>query len=65
MDEQNTKKRTIKAQYYHSDERAPEKQQQIVRELGFTHINQILELPARREILVMIEAVPHLIRIIE
>lgn len=65
MDEQDTKQRTVRAQYYHSADRAPEKQQQIVRDLGFTHVNQILELPAGRPTLIMIELVPHLIRIIE
>ena len=56
---------TIRIQYYRSFISAPETQKQIVRSLGFTKLNQIIEradTPATRG---FVEKVPHLIRIIE
>jgi len=58
-------KKNIRAQYYHSSVGAPESQQEIVRKLGFTRVNQILELPATKPVLSDVAKVPHLIRIIE
>ena len=58
-------KQTLRAEYYHDDSRAPEAQQEIVRNLGFTHVGEIRELPRTRTTIVQVEKVPHLIRIIE
>ncbi len=56
---------SIRAQYYHSADRAPKEQQEIVQSLGFTEVGQILELTRNRPTIVALEKVPHLIRIIE
>jgi large subunit ribosomal protein L30 len=56
---------TIRIQYYRSSISTPEKHKQIVRSLGLTKLNQIVErtdTPATRG---FVAAVPHLIRIIE
>jgi large subunit ribosomal protein L30 len=56
---------TIRIQYYRSSISTPEKHKQIVRSLGLTKLNQIVErtdTPATRG---FVNAVPHLIRIIE
>lgn len=58
-------KRTIRAEYYHDDSQAPAAQQEIVRNLGFTHVGEIRELPRTRSTMVQLEKCPHLIRIIE
>ncbi|HEY0320375.1 MAG TPA: 50S ribosomal protein L30 [Pyrinomonadaceae bacterium] len=56
---------TIRIQYYRSFIAAPKTHKQIVRSLGFTKLNQIVErtdTPATRG---FVEKVPHLLRIIE
>ncbi|HXI22623.1 MAG TPA: hypothetical protein VNG71_02030 [Pyrinomonadaceae bacterium] len=58
-------KRTIRAEYYHDDSGAPAAQQEIVRNLGFTHVGEVREFPRTRTTFVQLEKVPHLIRIIE
>ena len=55
----------IKIQYYRSSISTPETHKQIVRSLGFTKLNQIVErtdTPATRG---FVDKVPHLLRIIE
>ena len=55
----------IRIQYYRSFIAAPETHKQIVRSLGLTKLNQIVErrdTPATRG---FVEKVPHLLRIIE
>ena len=56
---------TIRIQYYRSFIAAPKTHKQIVRSLGLTKLNQIVEradTPATRG---FVEKVPHLLRIIE
>ncbi|HEV7843512.1 MAG TPA: 50S ribosomal protein L30 [Pyrinomonadaceae bacterium] len=56
---------TIRIQYYRSFIAAPQTHKQIVRSLGLTKLNQIVErtdTPATRG---FVEKVPHLLRIIE
>jgi large subunit ribosomal protein L30 len=56
---------TIRIQYYRSFIAAPKSHKQIVRSLGITKLNQIVErrdTPATRG---FVEKVPHLLRIIE
>lgn len=55
----------IRIQYYRSFIAAPEKHKQIVRSLGLTKLNQIVERPDTPAMRGFVEAVPHLIRIIE
>ncbi len=56
---------TIRIQYYRSFIAAPEKHKQIVRSLGFTKLNQVVERPDTRATRGFVEKVPHLLRIIE
>ena len=55
----------IRIQYYRSFIAAPEKHKQIVRSLGLTKLNQIVERPDTPAMRGFVDAVPHLIRIIE
>jgi hypothetical protein len=59
--------KTLRIEYYHSSERSPEPQKEIVRELGFTTVGQIIEFPMKKTQLAteLAEKVPHLLRIIE
>ncbi|HMF54877.1 MAG TPA: 50S ribosomal protein L30 [Pyrinomonadaceae bacterium] len=55
----------IKIQYYRSSIAAPETHKQIVKSLGLTKLNQIVERPDTPSIRGFVEKVPHLLRIIE
>lgn len=55
----------IKIQYYRSVICTPDKHKVIVRSLGFTKLNQVVERPNTPDIRGMVEKVPHLLRIIE
>ncbi len=55
----------IRMQYYRSAIGFPETQKEIVRSVGFTKLNQIVERPDTPAMRGMVQKVPHLIRIIE
>lgn len=55
----------IRIQYYRSTIACPAKQKEIVRSLGLTKLNQIVERPDTPSMRGMVTKVPHLIRIIE
>lgn len=55
----------IKIQWYRSSIAAPEKHKVIVRSLGFTKLNQIVERPDNASVRGMVAKVPHLLRVIE
>ena len=55
----------IRIQYYRSAIGFPETQKEIVRSVGFTKLNQIVERPDTPSMRGMVQKVPHLIRIIE
>ena len=55
----------IRLQYYRSAIGFPKTQKQIVRAVGFTKLNQIVERPDTPSMRGMVEKCPHLIRIIE
>ena len=55
----------IKIQYYRSVICTPDKHKVIVRSLGFTKLNQVVERPNTPDIRGMVEKVPHLLRILE
>ena len=55
----------IRIQYYRSTIACPGKQKEIVRSLGLTKLNQIVERPDTPSMRGMVAKVPHLIRIIE
>lgn len=54
----------IKIQWYRSAIAAPEKHKVIVRSLGFTKLNQVVERPDNDSIRGMVAKVPHLLRIV-
>jgi large subunit ribosomal protein L30 len=56
---------TIRIQYYRSSISTPETHKTIVRSLGFTKLNQIVERPDNASMRGVVAKVPHLIRIIE
>ena len=55
----------IKIQLYRSSICTPEKHKVIVRTLGLTKLNQVVERPDDASIRGMVAKVPHLLRIIE
>jgi large subunit ribosomal protein L30 len=56
---------TIRIQYYRSFIAAPKTHKQIVRSIGLTKLNQIVERPDTPSMRGFVEKVPHLLRIIE
>ena len=62
---ENTNAGTIKIQYYKSSIGYSKKQKAVVKGLGITKLNQIVERPDTAPIRGMVEKVPHLLRIIE
>lgn len=55
----------IKIQWYRSTIATPEKHKVIVRSLGFTKLNQIVERPDNESTRGTVAKVPHLLRIVE
>lgn len=55
----------IKIQWYRSTIATPEKHKVIVRSLGFTKLNQIVERPDNDSTRGSVAKVPHLLRIVE
>lgn len=56
--------KTIRIQYFRSMIATPEKHKVIVRSLGFTKLNQVVERPDTDAIRGMVAKVPHLLRIV-
>jgi large subunit ribosomal protein L30 len=56
---------TIQIQYYRSFIAAPKTHKQMVRSLGLTKLNQIVERPDNASTRGAVAKVPHLLRIIE
>ena len=55
----------IRIQYYRSAIGFPKTQKEVVRSVGFTKLNQILERPDTPSMRGIVEKCPHLLRIIE
>jgi large subunit ribosomal protein L30 len=55
----------IRIQYYRSKNSTPQKHKLVVKGLGFTRLNQIVEREDTPSIRGMVKAVPHLVRIVE
>ena len=55
----------IKIQYYRSKIQAPVKHKLVVKGLGFTRLNQIVEREDTPAIRGMVKTIPHLVRILE
>ena len=64
-EQQNTGGGKIRIQYYRSAIGFPKTQKEVVRSVGFTKLNQILERPDTRAMRGIVEKCPHLLRIIE
>jgi large subunit ribosomal protein L30 len=56
---------TIRIQFYRSFIAAPKKHKQIVRSVGLTKLNQIVERPDTPAMRGFVAKVPHLLRIVE
>ena len=56
---------TIRIQYYRSFIAAPKKHKTVVRSLGITKLNQIVERPDTESMRGTVAKVPHLLRIVE
>jgi len=56
---------TIRIQYYRSFIAAPKTHKQIVRSIGLTKLNQVVERPDDPAMRGFVEKVPYLLRIIE
>ena len=54
----------IRIQYYRSAIAAPSKHKLVVKGLGFTRLNQVVEREDTDSVRGMVKAVPHLVRII-
>ena len=57
--------RKIKIQWYRSTIGANRSQKELVRSLGFTKLNQVVERPDSASTRGMVEKAPHLLRIVE
>ncbi|HEY3703577.1 MAG TPA: 50S ribosomal protein L30 [Terracidiphilus sp.] len=55
----------IRIQYYRSKIQAPMKHKLVVKGLGFTRLNQIVEREDTPSIRGMVNTIPHLVRIVE
>ena len=55
----------IKLQYFRSKICTPVKHKAVVKGLGFTRLNQIVEREDTPSIRGMVKAIPHLVRIVE
>ena len=60
-----TKVKMIRIQYYRSKNSTPVKHRAVVKGLGFTRLNQIVEREDTASIRGMVKAIPHLVRILE
>jgi large subunit ribosomal protein L30 len=55
---------TIRIQWYRSTIATPKSHKELVRSLGFTKLNQIVERPDSASTRGMVKKVPHLLRIV-
>ena len=63
--DKEAKSGTVRIQFYRSSIATPEKHKTIVRSLGLTKLNQVVERPDTDSIRGMVAKVPHLLRIVE
>jgi len=55
----------IRIQYYRSMIQAPVKHKRVIKGLGFTRLNQVVEREDTPSIRGMVRTVPHLVRIVD
>jgi large subunit ribosomal protein L30 len=65
MAETETETKTIRIQYYRSKNSTPSHHKAVVKGLGFTRLNQIVERVDNESIRGMVKTIPHLVRILE
>jgi large subunit ribosomal protein L30 len=58
-------KKKIRIQYFRSKNNTPVKHKLVVKGLGFTRLNQIVEREDTPSIRGMVNTIPHLVRIVE
>ena len=56
---------TIRIEYFRSKNSTPDKHSRVVKGLGFTRLNQIVEREDTPSIRGMVKAIPHLVRIVD
>ena len=59
------KTKKIRIEYYRSAIATPTKHKLVIKGLGFTHLNQVVEREDTESVRGMVKAVPHLVRILE
>ena len=59
------KKLMMRLEYYRSKISTPEKHKRVVKGLGFTRLNQIVEREDTPSVRGMVKVVPHLVRIVK
>jgi large subunit ribosomal protein L30 len=57
-------KATIKIEYFRSMIQAPVKHKKVIKGLGFTRLNQVVEREDTPSVRGMVQKVPHLVRIV-
>ena len=57
--------RKIRIQYYRSAIATPNRHKLVIKGLGFTRLNQIIERVDNESVRGMVKTVPHLVRILE
>ncbi|HVJ06804.1 MAG TPA: 50S ribosomal protein L30 [Acidisarcina sp.] len=62
---ENQTKAMIRIEYFRSQNSTPEKHRKVVKGLGFTRLNQIVEREDTPSIRGMVKAIPHLVRIVQ
>jgi large subunit ribosomal protein L30 len=60
----DSKKEMMRLQYFRSKICTPEKHKRVIKGLGFTRLNQIVEREDTPSVRGMVKAVPHLVRIL-
>jgi large subunit ribosomal protein L30 len=62
---QKSAKLMMRLEYYRSSISTPEKHKRVVKGLGFTRLNQVVEREDTASIRGMVDTVPHLVRIVK
>ncbi|MGC2398602.1 MAG: 50S ribosomal protein L30 [Acidobacteriaceae bacterium] len=58
-------KTMMRLEYYRSAISTPEKHKRVIKGLGFTHLNQVVEREDTPSVRGMVNTVPHLVRIVK
>jgi large subunit ribosomal protein L30 len=61
----DTPKLMMRLEYYRSKISTPEKHKRVIKGLGFTRLNQIVEREDTPSVRGMVKVVPHLVRIVK